>query len=199
MRRYDLERAVLAAELPGPSVALMLALCTRIYADLGIIPPANQPSLNRLAADVGYDRSTVMRHLTLLERAGWLTRIRPPVHLARTLHATTNYAMHVPRGYAQARGRLPRGLGALTGEARRMAEQALAAQAEEARCAALGELGDGGAAARGSTPHKPENPDSRQQQRPMCDHGVPGGDEINPKTNRARCPLCRAEDAEREW
>ena len=31
MRRYDIERAVLAASLPGPSVALMLTLCTRIY------------------------------------------------------------------------------------------------------------------------------------------------------------------------
>jgi hypothetical protein len=194
MRRYEIERAVLAADLPGPSVAIMLTLCTRIWADQGIIPPAAQPSLNRLAADTGFDRSTIMRHLRLLELAGWVSRIRPPVHLARTLHVTTAYAMRVPGGYAQARGSAHRGLGALTGEARRAAAEALAAQDADARRAAAPELGDGAPGARGAAPHNSDTTEDRHAVAEPCDHGVPGGDQLNPKTGRSRCPMCRAEE-----
>ncbi|MGH3123953.1 MAG: hypothetical protein ACRDND_23445 [Streptosporangiaceae bacterium] len=138
MKRYDIERAVLAADLPGPSVTIMLALCTRIWRDEGIIPPDRQPSLTELARDCSLSRSTVMRHLNdPLERAGWVIRIRPPMWLARTEHVTTAYAMQVPEGYAQARRRRRRGLGADPGESGRTAEQELAARDEQARRAAL--------------------------------------------------------------
>lgn len=196
MRRYDIERAVLAASLPGPSVAIMLTLCTRIYRDEGIIPPAEQPSLTRLAADTGYDRSTIIRHLALLERAGWVIRVRPPKWLAQTVHATTAYAMRVPPGYAQARGSLPRALGARSGEARRTAAQALAAQHEEARRAALGELGDTGGAARGGPPHSTDTAETRHPDPAAgtrCPHGVENGDVPARRTGKPKCPLCRQE------
>lgn len=199
MRRYDIERAVLAASLPGPSVALMLTLCTRIYRDEGVIPPAEQPSLTRLAADTGYDRSTVIRHLAELEAAGWVIRIRPPKWLAQTVHATTAYAMRVPPGYAQARGTLPRALGARSGEARRLAAQALAAQADEARRAALGDLGDGSGEAGGAAPHSSDRAESRHPDPAAgarCPHGVESGDVPAPRTGKPRCPMCRIEAAD---
>jgi DNA-binding MarR family transcriptional regulator len=196
MRRYDIERAVLAAPLPGPSVAIMLTLCTRIYADQGIIPPAEQPSINRLAADTGYDRSTIMRHLNDLEQDGWVIRIRPPVWLAQQLHATTAYAMKVPNGYAQASRAQQRALGALTGEARRLAHEALAARDAEARRAAASELGDGSAAASGAAAHSSDTADTRDADpaaRGRCGHGVEGGALPHPKTGKPRCPMCRIE------
>lgn len=197
MRRYDIEHAVLAAELPGPSVALMLALCTRIWVDEGLIPMNQQPSLSRLAADTGYDRSTVMRHLNDLETDGWVTRIRPPVDLARRLHVTTAYAMAVPPGYAQARGTGHRALGALTGDARRAAAKALEAQADEARRASGHGLGDDPAAARGTAPHKTDTSDTRHPDRAeACAHGVPGGDQLHPRSRKPKCPMCRLELAE---
>jgi DNA-binding transcriptional ArsR family regulator len=195
MRRYEIERAVLAAPLPGPSVTIMLSLCTRIFKDEGVIPPGQQPSLSRLAADTGYDRSTVMRHLAQLEREGWVIRIRPPAWLARQLHVTTSYAMQIPpEGYPQARGSGHQALGARSGEARRAATRALAAHEAEARRAALRELGDDAAGARGSPPHKPDTTDNRQAEGgelAACDHGTPGGAELNPKTGKPRCPICR--------
>ena len=197
MRRYDIERAVLAAPLPGPSVAIMLTLCTRIYADQGLIPPAEQPSINRLAADTGYDRSTVMRHLNDLEHEGWVIRIRPPKWLAQQLHATTAYAMKVPNGYAQASRNGHRALGALTGEARRLAAEALAARDAEARRAAATELGAAAAAARGAAARSTDTADTRDPDPAAgerCTHGVEGGALLHPKTGKPRCPLCRQEE-----
>jgi len=157
MRRFDIERAVLAAPLPGPSVAIMLTLCTLIWADEGIIPPGKQPSLSRLAIATGYDRSTVMRHLNQLEPAGWVTRIRPPKWLAQQMHVTTAYAMHIPDGYAQARGNGHLPLGALTGEARRLALEALEARDAEARSAALRDHAAGAAEAGSGARHSPDD------------------------------------------
>lgn len=191
MRRFELERAVLAAELPGPSVGLMLALCTRIYRDEGIIPQHEQPSLSQLAADTGWDRSTVIRHLAQLERAGWLIRTRPPAWLARQLHVTTSYAMRIPDGYPQASGSTRPGLVALRGEARRTAQLGLVAHEAEARRAATTELVAGGAGASGSPRHNPDKTENRDPEAPGCAHGVPRGLEANPRTGKPRCPLCR--------
>lgn len=137
MKRYEIERAVQRAQMPGPSVAIMHVLCTRIHAESGIIPPGAQPSLNSLAAMAGYSRSTIVRHLGKLERTGWVTRVRPPAWLARTRHATTAYAMHVPIGFPQARRRGEPALGAQRAEARTAEEQELGARDAEARAAAL--------------------------------------------------------------
>lgn len=191
MRRFDIERAVLAAELPGPSVGIMLSLCTRIYRDEGIIPQREQPSLSRIASDTGWDRSTVIRHLAQLEAGGWLTRTRPPLWLARQLHVTTSYALRVPDSYPQASGSGPLGLVALRGEARRLALQALEAHEAEARRAANGELADAGDGASGPVPRNPDKTESRDSEAPACVHGVPGGLDENPRTGKPRCPLCR--------
>jgi DNA-binding transcriptional MocR family regulator len=197
MKRYEIEHAVLAAALPGPSVALMLTLCTRIYKDEGVIPQPEQPSLSRLAADTGYDRSTVMRHLAQLEQNGWLIRIRPPVWLARQLHVTTSYAMRVPGGYPQARGNGHRALGALTGEARRIAAEALAAHEAEARRAARGELAAAAGEARGAPRHRPDRADTRHPDpQARCGHGMEGGADLLGTTHQPRCPLCRQEAAD---
>lgn len=128
MRRFDIERAVLRAQLPGPSVAIMLGLCTRINARTGYIPPDAQPSLSRQAAQTGYHRSTVIRHLAALETAGWIERRRPPVELARRYHLTTFYAPQIPASYPQARRRGEPPLGAERDEARRALEQELGAR-----------------------------------------------------------------------
>jgi DNA-binding transcriptional ArsR family regulator len=191
MKRYEIERAVLGARLPGPSVAIMLALCTKIWKDEGMIPPAEQPSLTRLAAETGYDRSTIIRHLSSLEAAGWVVRIRPAKWLAQQFHATTAYAMRVPAGYQQARGALHRGLEARSGEARRTAADALAAHAAEARRAALGELEAPGGEASGAAPHRPDRAENRHAVAEACVHGMPGGGELNRRTRKPKCPLCR--------
>jgi DNA-binding transcriptional MocR family regulator len=193
MRRFDLERAVLAARLPGPQVAIMLTLCTRIYADEGLIPSHQQPSLNHLAAATGYSRSTVMRHLNQLEPAGWVTRIRPPRWLSQRHHVTTAYAMHIPPGYQQARSNGHLDLGALSGEARRLAIEALVARDDQARRAATGELGPGGPEPGATARHRPDKTESRPAAALACLHGVPGGDELHPRTGKPRCPMCRVE------
>jgi DNA-binding transcriptional ArsR family regulator len=136
MKRYEIERAVDRAQLPGPSVGLMRALLARINAKSGVIPPEAQPSLSQLASLTGYSRSTAMRHLNVLEDQGWVIRIRPPLWLARTQHVTTAYAMRVPPRYPQARRRGEPRLGAELDAARARAERELAAQEDLARRAA---------------------------------------------------------------
>lgn len=137
MNRYEIERAAMSADLPGPSKSIVLVLCTRIWRAEGIIPPGRQPSLSQLARESGWDRSTVMRHLNALESAGWVIRIRPPKWLARTEHATTAYAMRIPDGYPQARRTRRAGLAAQEAGAGRSAERELAARDDAARRAAL--------------------------------------------------------------
>lgn len=104
MRRFEIERAVLRAQLPAPSVAIMLVLCTRMSARDGAIPRDHQPSLTWLAEASGQDRRTVMRHLAQLEAAGWLARDRPRRADAARYHITTAYDLAIPGAYQQARG-----------------------------------------------------------------------------------------------
>jgi hypothetical protein len=103
MNRYEIERAAKRAALPGPSFALVMLLCSYMSRGTANIPERYQPSLSALAAGSGYCRATVKNHLNRLERDGWLTRNRPPKWLAQTQHARTQYAVHVPHGYPQAR------------------------------------------------------------------------------------------------
>lgn len=143
MKRYEIERAVGRAQLPGPSKSIMRALLARINAKTGTIPGEHQPSLSQLASLSGYDRSTVMKHLNALEKAGWVIRIRPPMWLARTQHVTTAYAMRIPDGYPQARRRGEPRHAADREQARRAAAQALAARDSEADRAAADPLDAG--------------------------------------------------------
>lgn len=168
MRRYEIERAVDRAALPGPSTGIMRALCSRINAKTGTIPGHAQPSLSQLAALAGYDRSTVMRHLNLLETAGWVIRIRPPAWLARSQHVTTAYAMQVPAGYPQARRRGEPRHAADREEARRAAAEALAARDSEADRAAADPHDASEPAPGGTAPHTTDSTTEafeRQEQR----------------------------------
>ena len=108
--RFDIERAVLASDLPPGCRHLCHVLCVRIDAQAGRILAAYQPSLTELARDTGRDRRTIMRYLTFLERRGWVIRARPRAELARRLHQRTQYAMRIP-DYPQARDTTPPELG----------------------------------------------------------------------------------------
>lgn len=101
--RFDVERAVLASDLPAGCRHLVHVLCVRVDADTNTILRAYQPSLSELARDTGRDRRTVQRYLSALERRGWVTRDRPPRALAARLHRRTQYAIHIPTGFPQAR------------------------------------------------------------------------------------------------
>lgn len=93
--RWDLERAVLASELPAPARLLLLVLLIR--ADARTLDTGKySPSLTKLADDTGLGRSTVARELDRLERAGWIERHRPPVDLARSKKARTRYVVRDP-------------------------------------------------------------------------------------------------------
>ena len=46
MKRYELERAVEHAALPGPAKGILFVLCARISARDGSIPDRYQPSLS---------------------------------------------------------------------------------------------------------------------------------------------------------
>jgi|ERR1035441_590012 hypothetical protein len=129
MKRYELERAVEHAALPGPAKGILFVLCARISARDGSIPDRYQPSLSMLAAHSGYSRSTVMRHLNGLERDGWVARDRPEKPLSRAEHLTTAYTMSVPEGYPQARVTRHRGLGSRGAMARVTADQELGSPA----------------------------------------------------------------------
>lgn len=133
MQRYEIERAVRRARLPAPWVAVVLTLCTRIWQPEGIIRGSDQPSLNELAADTGYHRSTVKRSLNGLESAQWVIRVRPSVDDARRLHARTAYALRVPSVYPQARSMVSLELGARSAQAWLTAGQGMAHDEPRAR------------------------------------------------------------------
>lgn len=136
--RFEIERAVLASDLPPGCRHLCHVLCVRIDAQANAILAAYQPSLTDLARDTGRDRRTIMRYLTFLERRGWVIRARPPAELARRLHQRTRYAMRIPDD-PQARDAMPPELGT----ARRAASGAMPP-----------ELGTGPAQARDAMPRR---------------------------------------------
>jgi hypothetical protein len=123
--RYDVERALESSDLPAVSVSIVLWLCTRMARGGTEIPAGLSPSLSRLAKQTKHHRRTIMRHLIVLESAGWITRSRPGIAKARSQHRTTHYTVIIPDtipGYPQpdelgagnpeARGRKPPDLGA---------------------------------------------------------------------------------------
>ena len=129
--RYDVERALESSTLPAVSVSIVMWLCTRMARGSTEIPAGASPSLTRLARMTKHHRRTVMRHLLVLEAAGWITRTRPGIAKARSQHRTTHYTVTIPdtisgfpqpddlgAGNHQARGTKPPELGAESSEAR---------------------------------------------------------------------------------
>jgi hypothetical protein len=110
--RFDVERAVLAADLPALSKYVLLVLL--VHADATTLDTGRySPSLTALTGRTGLDRKTVRSHLDRLERDGWIERRRPSVQDARTTHAKTRYVIR-----DRARGSDPLGLGAEIPQAR---------------------------------------------------------------------------------
>lgn len=95
--RFDVERAVLASELPSSERLLMLVLLTHASGDPVTIPANYTPSLTALSRESGMDRSTVQRRLRGLETVGWVIRQSPPVAESRK-GARTRYRLAVPVG-----------------------------------------------------------------------------------------------------
>jgi hypothetical protein len=141
--RYDIERALEHAALPAVGTAILMWLCTRMDKGSTVIPPGQSPSLSRLARMTKYHRRTVMRHLNHLEETGWLTRKRPELHHARTLHRTTHYSVTIPGGFQQA--------------------SELGAGNPGTRDTKPPELGAGDSGARGTVTHNPDLPDPYQR------------------------------------
>lgn len=150
--RFDVERAVEASDLAPIGRHIILVLCGRMMQGSTLIPAVHSPSLTRLASGTGWDRRTIMRHLTLLEESGWLIRHRPDPHKARTEHARTAYTVLMPElgaGVPRARDQASRGLGTAGAGARDPASQGLGAA-------------DPGA--RGTVPHSQIGSDQRTDQ-----------------------------------
>jgi hypothetical protein len=84
--RFDVERAVEESDLAPIGRHILLVLCGRMMQGSTLIPREFSPSLTRLAAGTGWDRRTIMRHLTALEEAG-------PI---RTRHAGSTPALPTP-------------------------------------------------------------------------------------------------------
>ena len=131
--RFDIERAVLASDLPSISRHLIHVLCIRIDAETNTILAAYQPSLSDLARDIRRDRRTVMRYLNVAEQGGWIIRTRPTPDQARRLHRRTAYRIRIPDGYPQARDGMPPGLGTSSHRARDGMPPGLGAGSPEAR------------------------------------------------------------------
>lgn len=141
--RYDIERALETSGLPPHTRHIVLVLCTRMDQGSTSIPAPYSPSLSRLSRMTGLDRRTVMRHLNLAEREGWVARARPSRHLARTQHRTTAYSVMIPERFPQVSG-----LGARIPGTRDKTTPGLGAQSPEAR---------------DTVPHRTEHPEPSQE------------------------------------
>jgi hypothetical protein len=82
--RFEVERSVLASELPGPCKCVMLVLAVWTDNATAAIPPSSRKSLNEIAQAAGYDKSTVTRCLGLLEDSGWIKRRKPTMAEMKT-------------------------------------------------------------------------------------------------------------------
>ncbi len=150
--RFDIERAVEASDLAPIGRHIILVLCGRMMQGSTLIPREHSPSLTRLAAGTGWDRRTIMRHLTLLEKAGWLIRHRPDPARARREHARTSYTVLMPK------------LGAPSAQARDTGTRGLGAESAQARDTGTRGLGAGDPGARGAAPHSQTLSDQRTDQ-----------------------------------
>jgi DNA-binding Lrp family transcriptional regulator len=91
--RWEVERSVLASDLPP--TARLVALTLLAFSDNGspIVSRKHGPSLTALARCTGLGRSTVARELNRLETEGWLKRERPDMASARSVGARTGYTL----------------------------------------------------------------------------------------------------------
>lgn len=96
MSKWDVARALKAADLPAPAKLIMWDLLDSADADTAEIPEKFTPSLNDLVRTTGLSKSTVKRELNVLERGGWVVRDRPDPVKARTEFARTGYRLTVP-------------------------------------------------------------------------------------------------------
>jgi len=101
--RLAFERAIRRSGLPAPARHVALTIATWADVGTGLIPERFQPSLSTIAEATGMGSTTVKKHLTVLEAAGWLLRERPEISRARAEHARTQYALVVP-SHAQGHG-----------------------------------------------------------------------------------------------
>lgn len=74
--RWDVERAVMASDLPANARLVALVLCAATARGTVVVPPEFSPSLDRLASRTGLGRATVARELNRLEAGGWAIRHR---------------------------------------------------------------------------------------------------------------------------
>jgi hypothetical protein len=76
----------------------MLVLADAAEVGTAEIPEQFNPSLSVLARETGLNESTVKRHLSELERLGWVHRARPEPEAARLRAERTRYRLLVPEG-----------------------------------------------------------------------------------------------------
>jgi hypothetical protein len=95
--RFDVERGVVASQLPKLARLLMFVLLTHADNDTAEIRERSSPSLTDLARETGMNRSTVVRTLRRLDVAGWVVRTAPPIAESRK-GARTRYRMAIPVG-----------------------------------------------------------------------------------------------------
>lgn len=96
--KWQVNLALRQSTLPPPSRHIMLALSDIADPKTAVIPDERTPSLAELTTWTGYDKSTVTRHLDLLDETGWLHRDRPDRIVARRDGVRTKYRLMVPRG-----------------------------------------------------------------------------------------------------
>lgn len=138
-KRFEWERAVLSSYLPPPARLIGLTLATRVDSDL-TIPAKYSPSLTRLELDTGLSRSAVGKHLTELERNGWLRRSRPTTAAALGRQERTRYALLFPDNQCSTSTSAPDALGTATQEPGASTPHALGLVREEDRPSASGVL-----------------------------------------------------------
>jgi DNA-binding MarR family transcriptional regulator len=94
--RFDVERAVMASDLPASARLVMFVLLAHCNANPVEIPAKFGPSLSALKKKTGLARSTVCSILDALEAQGWLIRDRPAVEQSRK-HVRTRYQLAIPK------------------------------------------------------------------------------------------------------
>jgi DNA-binding transcriptional ArsR family regulator len=106
--RFRVTLAVRRSKLSAPAKLVMLILAD--VADVGTaeVPSHRTPSLTVLAREAGLSRSTVAKHLSDLERAGWVVRARPSTAEALGSWERTRYQLQVPASEASAHAELVR-------------------------------------------------------------------------------------------
>lgn len=176
--RLAFERAIRRSGLPAPARHVALTIATWADVGTGVIPERFQPSISTLAEATGMSATSVKKHLTVLESAGWLLRDRPDIALARTEHARTQYALMVPTS-AQGHGReatMPRSgddhaMGASGPSHSREATKAWSGDGHKSSCSSD--------ESQGSTSSSPAEPaDADPQSEPEPTDGGGGGSDL---------------------